>query len=99
MILTARTRPITFQCVRWTGDNQEEVTDFLTSSGETPKFWNTIVGTEGGSKKIGVVTWESSNHIRWDADEGDYIIKSLKGGCHACKREEFIEKYEIVEKE
>lgn len=99
MILTARTRPITFQCVQWTGDNQEEVTDFLTSSGETPKFWNTIVGTEGGSKKIGVVTWESSNHIRWDADEGDYIIKSLKGGCYACKREEFIEKYEIVEKE
>lgn len=99
MILTAKTRPITFQCVQWTGDNQEEVTDFLTSSGETPKFWNTTVGTEGGSKKIGVVTWESSNYIRWDADEGDYIIKSLKGGCHACKREEFIEKYEIVEKE
>ena len=92
-------RPITFQCVRWTGDNQEEVTDFLTSSGETPKFWNTIVGTEGGSKKIGVVTWESSNHVRWDAGEGDYIIKSLKGGCYACNREEFLEKYEILKKE
>lgn len=99
MILTARTRPITVKCIQWTGDNREEVTDFLTSCGETPNFWNTIVGTEGGSKQIGVVTWETSNHIRWDADEGDYIIKSLTGGCYACKREEFIEKYEILKKE
>ena len=99
MILTARTKPVTVKCVQWTGDNLEEVSDFLTSSGETPKFWNTIVGTEGGSKEICVVTWETANHIRWDADEGDYLIKYNTSGCHVCKREEFIEKYEIVKNE
>ena len=99
MILTARTRPITVKCAQWTGDNREEVTEFLTSSGETPKFWNTTVGTEGGSKDICVVTWEGTDHVIWDAVEGDYIIKSVRGGCYACKREEFIEKYKIVKKE
>ena len=92
MIITARMRPITVKCVQWTGGNREEVSDFLTSRGETPEFWNTIVGTEGGSKDICVVTWDAGGQ-RWDADEGDFIIiKSLKGGCYACKREEFLEK-------
>lgn len=99
MIITARTKPITVKCVQWTGDNREEVTDFLTSSGETPEFWKTIVGTEGGSKEIRVVTWETANHIRFDADEGDYILKFPIGGCYPCKSEEFIEKYEIVKNE
>lgn len=90
MILTARTKQVTVKYVHWTGDNREEVTGFLTSSGETPRFWNTTVGTEGGSKKIRVVTWETSNYTRWDACEGDYIIKSLNGSCYSCKEEEFI---------
>ena len=98
MIITARMWPITVKCVQWTGDNREEVSDFLTSRGETPKFWNTTVGTEGGSKDICVITWEAGGR-RWDADEGDYIIKSMMGGCYACKREEFLKKYEILKKE
>ena len=91
-------RPITVKCIQWTGDNREEVSDFLTSRGKTPKFWNTTVSTEGGSKAICVVTWEAGGQ-RWDAVEGDYLIKSTMGGCYACNREEFLEKYEILKKE
>lgn len=78
-----RTKPVEIEAVRWTGQNVNEVVDFA----------------QGGTRKI--LFQEYGMFIetlegRMKADEGDYIIRGLKGEYYPCKPDIFEMKYEAV---
>ena len=96
MILTVRHKANACQCVQWTGDNKCEIIGFLAETGIDFDFWRTTVGTEGGSKEIGMVTINISPYERIDAVEGDYILLNDSGEVSTCKPDVFRCDFEIV---
>jgi hypothetical protein len=80
-----RKRPVVIDAVRWTGSNAGDVTDFM---GDTPVF-----GSTGGRHWVIIPTLEGP--LR--ADEGDWIIRGIKGELYPCKSDIFEATYEPIE--
>lgn len=99
MIMTARPKAHASRCVQWTGDNKCEIIEFLAETGIDFDFWRTTVGTEGGSKEIGIVTMNPRTYGRVDADEGDYILLNDSGEVSTCRPEVFRRDFEIENEE
>lgn len=81
MIKNYRKKPVVIQAVQWTGNNWNEIQDFM--SGQHPKK----IG-----KTIRIPTLKG--HIY--ASELDYIIKGVKDEFYPCKPDIFQSTYEPI---
>jgi hypothetical protein len=71
-----RKKPIVIEALQWTGDNHQEMVDFM----GTADF-----GFEMGSRSIFIKTLEGE----MKASPGDWIIKGIKGEFYPCKPDIF----------
>lgn len=85
MIKKYKKKPVTIEALQWTGENLNEVRDFV---GEYLMF-----NYESGIPQVYLKTLEGNMH----ASAGDYIIKGIYGEFYACKPDVFTETYEEVE--
>ena len=75
-------KPIPIEAIQWTGNNFDEVHDFVTNK---PIFIT-------GSNEIIISTLEGDMR----APEGSWIIRGPMGEYYPCRREVFEETYEPV---
>ena len=85
MIIKATKKPVTIECVKWDGENIEEIKAFVGSS--------YIGGEKDDDKKLVISTLEGDML----ASIGDYIIKGVKGEFYPCKPDIFENTYDIVD--
>jgi hypothetical protein len=81
-----RKRPVVVEAMQFTGDNWDEVADFL---GETPRVWG---DEECAENFLTIVTLEGNHRV----SVGDYIIKGVQGEFYPCKPDIFETTYEPV---
>jgi len=85
MISIYKTIPLITEAIEWTGDNFEEIKNFM---GLYP-------GINYTTRKISIETLQGVMF----ASEGDMIIKGVKGGFYPCKRDIFEMTYSAENKE
>ena len=85
MILDYVKRPVKIQALQFTGNNYDEVCDFI---GET---LDTLVNSQNNIVSIFIYTLEG----RKIANIGDYVIKDVEGGVSFCKPNIFNMTYEV----
>lgn len=78
-----RKKPVTVHAIQWTGDNYDEVKEFVGDSMETFHFKDTI----------GIRTLEGT----MAAYAGSYIIRGVQGEFYPCRSDIFEETYVEVE--
>lgn len=78
-------KPVIIEAVRWTGENLNEVRDFV---GEHLQF-----KYRSGVPRIYIKTLEGDLH----ASVGDYIIKGVNGEFYPCKPDIFKQTYEEID--
>ena len=92
-----RKKPVEIEAVQWTGDNEDEVADFMgVSLTALHTSVDAILRTDGDYREnthIQINTPEGT----MTADCGDWIIKGVKGGFYPCKPDIFEETYEVAE--
>lgn len=97
MILKAVKKPIKVECVIWTGKNFEEIREFCGKQDPTLEEVGIesdyVAKIEGYVPHLFLYNSDGSFHM---AREGDYIIKSVNGECHPCKKDLFEEIYDII---
>ncbi len=78
-----RKKPVVIEAIEWTGDNLDKITEFV----------NTGLGRIKLERDgIFIVTLEGL----MKCNEGDYIIKGIKGEFYPCKPDIFEATYEEV---
>ena len=82
--MLARKKPVTIECVKWDGENIEEIKAFAGS--------DYIGGENDCDKKLVISTLEGDML----ASVGDYIIKGVNGEFYPCKPDIFEKTYEII---
>ena len=97
MILKATKKPVTVECIEWTGENLFDVITFIGGKSDltcssTLDAWEHYSGcvAENGLK-IDTLEGEMSANV------GDYIIKGVKGEFYPCKPGIFHKTYDINE--
>lgn len=78
--MRVRKIPVEVEAIQWTGDNFNEIKDFVTR--------NLFIDAEG----IGIKTLEGDMR----ATIGDFIIKGVDGEFYPCKEDIFWKTYEVV---
>ena len=86
MILDYIKRPVKIQALQFTGNNYDEVCEFV---GET---LDTLVNSQNNIVSIFMYTLEG----RKIANIGDYVIKYVEGGVSFCKPNIFNMTYEVA---
>ena len=82
MIATYIKKPVKIETCQWTGDNVEEIKEFVTPIAEYLEDENVIlIHTLEGDMK---------------AEVNDYIIKGVKGEFYPCKHDIFKETYNAI---
>ena len=81
IILEAKKKPVTIECVEWTGNNYCDI----------EKFCECNCRLLNGNDLV-ISTLEGVHH----AIIGDYIIKGVKGEFYPCKHDIFLQTYDIV---
>jgi hypothetical protein len=84
--MKATKKPVTIECMKWDGENIEEIKAFVGSA--------YIGGENDIDKKLVISTLEGDML----ASVGDYIIKGVKGEFYPCKPDIFEKTYDIEEK-
>ena len=79
-----RKKPIVIDAIQWTGDNTQEVMDFV---GEKSRFFPKWI-----IPRIVIETLEGWMHVR----RNDFVIKGVKGEFYPCKPDIFAETYDEV---
>ena len=88
-------KPVQIEAVQWTGDNLQEVTQFLGNNYPVDtgtQFWEeykSAVEEEG----LCISTLEGD----LTASIGDYIIKGVQGEFYPCKPDIFLQSYEPLD--
>lgn len=82
-----RKKPVEIDAVQWTGENREDVVDFVLHSTN-----GKVVTDEEKADALLIYTLEGI----MIADSGDWIIRGIKGECYPCKPDIFQETYEEV---
>jgi len=79
-----RKKPVEIEAVQWTGENGDEICDFLRfgTGGYIDPKGNLVIRTLEGALL---------------AREGDWIIRGVQGEHYPCKPDIFAETYEPVE--
>lgn len=94
--MKARKKPVVVECVKWTGDNLQEIRDFVGNSLlENYIEIHTYHKRSEVLNTIEIITLEG-NHL---CNINDYIIKGVHGEFYPCKPDIFKETYEVVEDE
>lgn len=75
-----RKKPVVIEAVLWTGDNEQEIYDFVKS-----KYY-----TKSGTLFIETLEGDLA------ASVGDYIIKGVNGEFYPCKPDIFEKTYELA---
>jgi len=88
MIKTLQTKIIQITGVEWTGENEEEIRDFV---GYTAKV--RFDQTNGIHLKL----WNDLEHQWINCPHGHWVLKGLKGEFYPCEPEVLFMKYEIIE--
>ena len=83
--MKATKKPVTIECVKWDGENLEEIKNFCGTS--------YIGGAKDDDKKLVISTLEGDMLT----SVGDLIIKGVKGEFYPCKPDIFEQTYDIVE--
>ena len=76
-----RKKPVVIEACQWTGDNVEEISEFMGESAMTQ--------TE---EELKIFTLEGT----MTASNGDFIIKGIEGEFYPCKPDIFANTYEEV---
>lgn len=84
-----RKKPVEIDTIQWTGDNYDEIYDFVGQ-----KLGRVKIGfsTSGAFDQLIIPTLEGEHR----ADVGDWIIKGVKGEFYPCKPDIFKQTYEPV---
>lgn len=77
--------PIVIEAIQWTGDNYEEVCEFVGKRLDIATGYNDV--------GLMIRTLEGTMF----ASQGDYIIRGIKGEYYPCKPDIFEETYEEAE--
>lgn len=92
-----RKKPIVIDAFKWTGDiNQEEDPEWIIEALSKPQDRNpgwAIIGT-GEKGLCMIISTLEGEHI---ANQGDYIVRGVKGEIYPCKPDIFEMSYEKVE--
>ena len=90
MIIKATKKPVTIECVKWDGENIEEIMAFCGASA-----FSAVESQMGQTEteELYISTLEGNHH----ASVGDYIIKGVKGEFYPCKPDIFENTYDIVD--
>lgn len=88
-----RKKPVVIEAVQWTGDNPDEVREFLGSSGWEPQL--DLRSTYSESNRLEIFTLEGV----MQASPGDWIIRGVRGEFYPCKPDIFEQTYEEVEED
>lgn len=84
-----RKKPVVIEAIQFTRYNIDKIKEFTNGKAIDFKIERHI-----GGKCYCVIKTLEGNMI---ADEGDYIIKGIKGEFYPCKPDIFEETYEVVE--
>ena len=80
-VLKATKKPVTIECVKWTGENESELFDFLGwKNADCDRVHGLVIRTLEGSHSASI---------------GDYIIKGVQGEFYPCKPDIFELTYDI----
>lgn len=90
--------PVVVDAIKWTGENQREMFDFLTNYEKTDDYMSAsgehfIIDHNAVKGGLIIKTLEGE-HI---ASIGDYIIRGVAGEFYPCKPEIFEKTYERAE--
>lgn len=77
-----RKKPVVIEAIQWTGDNLQEILEFVGAP-----------ATHGDVTGLTIRTLEGDHH----ASEGDYIIKGVQGEFYPCKPDIFKKTYDSAE--
>lgn len=96
--MKARKKPVVIEAIQWTGDNLQDVREFV--GDYLFEFKTQTINLKKQEVKertagIKIKTLEG-HHF---ANIGDYIIKGVHGEFYPCKPDIFEETYEVVEDE
>lgn len=96
--MKARKKPVVIEAIQWTGDNLQDVREFV--GDYLFEFKTQTINLKKQEVKertagIKIKTLEGDHH----ANIGDYIIKGVQGEFYPCKPDIFKETYEVVEDE
>lgn len=89
------TKPVVIEAVKWTGLNLNEVKEFV---GEDLIYDICDSAWEVGKGRPHIFMEIKTLEGNMRADEGDYIIKGLRGEFYPCKPDVFEKKYEELER-
>ena len=89
-------KPVIVDAIQWTGDNINEIRDFV---GESLVEYKTETRQMFGNEVLIKTTDISINTLEGEhqASVDDYIIKGIRGEFCPCKPDIFRETYEIIE--
>jgi len=95
MILKATKKPVTIECVEWTGEN---LFDVITFTDKKPEL-NHMVAMDGWESYESLVKREGLKIYTLEgvmnASVGDFIIKGVSGELYPCKPDIFHKTYDI----
>jgi hypothetical protein len=80
-----RKKPVVIEAIQWTGGNSEEIYS------KFPECFNSIIIYHNDALIIKTLEGNMT------ANDGDYIIKGIKGEFYPCREDIFLATYEKVE--
>jgi hypothetical protein len=92
MIKRYKTKPCEIEAIQWTGQNFEEIRDFV---GKTLRY-DMLTNTKWDKNWIPSTFFIHTLEGNMEAIIGDYIIKGLRGEFYPCKPDVFEKKYEEI---
>lgn len=95
MILKATKKPVTIECIEWTGDNLKEVLEFTGKSDRFDEWFKSFGDFESHVKSDGNVFKIFTLEGVMSANVGDYIIREVNGENYPCKPDIFHKTYDI----
>ena len=90
--MKATKKPVTIECIHWTGDNAKEIKEFCGESAKLDFYHSLDDGRE--HIELTIHTLEGDHH----ASIGDYIISGVNGEFYPCKPDIFEKTYDVSDK-
>lgn len=95
MILKATKKPVTIECIEWTGDNLKEVLEFTGKHERFSEWFSSFDEYEKHVKSDGFIFKIFTLEGVMEASVGDYIIRGVSGEHYPCKPDIFHKTYDI----
>mgnify|MGYP000347870356 CR=1 FL=1 len=95
MILKATKKPVTIECIEWTGENLKEVLEFTGKTERFNEWFSSFEEFESYVKNDGDIFKIFTLEGVMKASVGDYIIRGVNGENYPCKPDIFHKTYDI----